>query len=136
MAVDRRVNIAAWIFVLIAMAGALQAVVDGIPRHGFDMSWPDHARFHLTWGVANQVGFSLAAVLVALIPLRKGERWSWWVLFLWVLLGNFSLFAAWLWQGSGPRPGFEIPIGVAVIALLVALGLSIRVAFPAHDIRK
>jgi hypothetical protein len=125
-----RLSVAAGLFVVVATFFVLQAIFDQILRHAFDMTWPDHARFHLTWGVANQVGFSLAAVAIALIPLRKGERWSWWVLLLWVLLGYFSLFAAWLWHGSGPRPGFEIPLGVIAIALLTALGLSFRVAFP------
>ena len=124
------VNVAAWIFVAVAVVVALQALADGIPRNAFDATWPDHARFHLTWGVANQVGFCLTITAVALIPFRRSERWSWWVLLGFTLLGIFSLIPAALWQGNGPRAGTEIPIALIVLALLVALAISAKVGFP------
>ena len=127
---NTRVNVAAWIFVAVAVVVALQALADGIPRHAFDTTWPDHARFHLTLGVANQVGFCLTIAAVALIPFRRCERWSWWVLLGFTLLGNLALLPAALWQGSGPRAGAEIPIGLIFLALLVALAMSAQVGFP------
>ena len=120
---------AAWIFVIVAAVVGLQGVLDGIPLHGFDLTWPDHARFHLTWATASKVGFCLTIAVVALIPFRRTERWSWWVLLAFVLLGNYSLIPAAIWQGSGPRGGAAIPIAIAFTALFVALAMSWRVGF-------
>ena len=127
---NSRVNVAAWIFVAVAVIIAIQALADGIPRHAFDATWPDHARFHLIFGVAHQVGFCLTIIAVALIPFRQSERWSWWVLLGFTLLGNFSLLPAALWQGSGPRAGFEILIALIFLALLIALAISAKIGFP------
>ena len=80
--------------------------------------------------MANQVGFCLTITAVALIPFRRSERWSWWVLLGFTLLGTFSLIPAALWQGNGPRAGTEIPIALIVLALLVALAISAKVGFP------
>lgn len=128
--VDSKLNVAAWIFVLMAFVVGVQGIADGLPMHGFDKTWPDHARFHVTWATANKVGFCLTAAIVALIPLRRRERWSWWVLLIFTVLGNYALIPSAIWQGSGPRAGFEIPIAVGFLALLIALVLSFRVGFP------
>ena len=127
---DVKLNMASWIFVVMAFVLAVQGVVDGLPMHGFDQSWPDHARFHITWATASKVGFCLTVGIIALIPFRKAERWSWWALLVFTVFGNLSLLPAAIWQGSGPREGFEIPIAIAFIALLVGLVLSFRVGFP------
>jgi hypothetical protein len=130
---DARLNVAAWIIVIVASLLAIQGVADGIPLHGFDQSWPDHARFHLAWATASKIGFCLAAATIALIPLRRAERWSWWVLLGFTVFGNLALIPAAIWQGSGPRAGAEIPIAITFIALIVAMGLSVRVGFPRSD---
>ena len=130
---DAGLNAAAWIFVVVAFFMAAPGVADGIPLHGFDQSWPDHARFHLAWATASKVGFSLTAATVALIPLRRAERWSWWVLLAYTVFGNLSLIPAAIWQGSGPRAEGEIPIAITFIALIVALTLSRRVGLPVKN---
>ena len=113
---------------------AIQGVADGIPLHGFDQSWPDHARFHLAWATASKVGFCLTAAIVALIPLRQAERWSWWVLLIFTVFANLSIFPAAIWQGSGPRDGTGIPIAIVFAALLIALAMSVRVGFPRYKV--
>lgn len=116
-----------------AVGLAIQGVADGLPMHGFDHSWPDHARFHVTWATASKVGFCITVGLIALIPFRRAERWSWWALAVFTVFGNMSLVPAAIWQGSGPRSGFEAPIAIIFVSLLVALGLSFRVGFPAKS---
>lgn len=128
---DRKLNAAAWTFVVIACIAALQGLVDGLPRHGVDPAWPDHARFHVTWATFSNAGFCLMAGAVALIPFRRAERWSWWVLLGFAILGNYSLIPAAIWQGSGPQQIFAIPLALAFTALLVALAMTWRVGFPA-----
>jgi hypothetical protein len=127
---NRALNVSAWIFVGAATMVALQGVVDGLPRHGVDPSWPDHARFHISYSTFSQIGFCLMTAAIALIPFRRAERWSWWVLLGFVIFGNFSLVPAALWQGSGPQSMFIIPIGVAYAALIAALAMTYKVGFP------
>jgi hypothetical protein len=130
---DKNLNVASWIFVVMALALAVQGIVDGLPMHGFDHSWPDHARFHVTWATASKVGFCITVGLIALIPFRRAERWSWWALLVFTIFGNVSLIPSAILQGSGPRAGFEAPIAIGFIALVVALALSFRIGFPAKE---
>jgi hypothetical protein len=132
--INVKLNIASWIFVVMAFILAVQGVIDGLPMHGFDQSWPDHARFHITWATASKVGFCITVGMIALIPFRKAERWSWWALLVFTVFGNISLLPAAIWQGSGPRAGFEIPIVIGLIALLAGLVLSFRVGFPSREV--
>jgi hypothetical protein len=125
---------ASWMFVVMALVMAIQGVVDGLPMHGVDASWPDHARFHITWATASKVGFCLTVGIVALIPLRRAERWSWWVMLIFSVFGCMSLIPAAIWQGSGPRAIFELPIAVGFLVLVAALVLSFRVGFPVKDV--
>lgn len=127
---DRTLNICAGIIVFVAIIGAAQGVLEGLPRHGVDMTWPDHARFHVTYAAFSQIGFCAMTATVALIPFRQRERWSWWVLAGFFVFGNLSLpVAAWI-QGSGPQAHFIIPIALAFTAVFAALIITHKVGFP------
>ena len=127
---SRTLNICAWIFVSVATIVAVQGALEGLPRHGADLSWPDHARFHVTLAAFSQIGFCVMTAAVALIPFRRAERWSWWVLLGFVVFGNLAVVPAALWQGSGPQAQFTIPITLAFTALFAALVISWKVGFP------
>jgi hypothetical protein len=129
---DRSLTIASWTFVVVAGIAAIQGLVDGLPRHGVDPTWPDHARFHVTWATFSKIGFCITTAAVALIPFRRAERWSWWTLLTFVVLGMYSLIPAAMWQGSGPQEIFAIPLALAYTALLAALAISWRVGFPVY----
>lgn len=122
--IRKRVAVAAWVFVVAAAILGIQAIADAIPKHAFDMSWPSHARFHVTVGAASQLGFAIITMLIALIPFRQGERWSWWALLSFVILGFISLIPASIWHGSGPPPGAWLLIGICIVAMLLGLGLT------------
>lgn len=123
----KRVAVAAWIFAVVSAILGIQAVADAIPKHAFDMSWPDHARFHLTVGAASQLGFAIITMLIALIPFRRGERWSWWALLSFTILGFIVLIPASIWHRSGPPPGAWLLIGICIAAMLFGLGLTASV---------
>jgi len=131
----KKVVAAAWIFVVVAAVSGIQAVADAIPKHAFDMSWPDHARFHLTVGAANQLGFAVMTMLVALIPFRRGERWSWWALLGFALLSFMVLVPASVWHGSDPPPGAWLLIGACIAAMLLALLLTLEIGLRGADHR-
>ncbi len=126
----RALKVYACIFVVVAGIAAVQGLVDGLPRHGVDLTWPDHARFHVALAAFSRTGFCVMTAAVALIPFRRAERWSWWALLAFVVLGMYSLVPAAVWQGSGPQEVFAIPLALAFAALLVALGISWKVGFP------
>jgi uncharacterized membrane protein len=42
--INVKLNIASWIFVVMAFILAVQGVIDGLPMHGFDQSWPDQLK--------------------------------------------------------------------------------------------
>jgi cell division protein FtsW (lipid II flippase) len=127
---DRILTICAWIFVSIATIFAAQGALEGLPRHGTDLSWPDHARFHVTFAAFVQIGYCMMTATVALIPFRRRERWSWWALLGFFVFGGLSLIPAALWQGSGPQAHFVIPIALTFAAGFTALFLSHKVGFP------
>ena len=124
---DRTLTICSWVFVAVAAIVAIQGALDGLPRHGVDVSWPSHARFHVTYATFSRIGFCVMTATVALIPFRRSERWSWWVLAGFFVFGNLSLIPATLWQGSGPQSHFLVPIFIAYASVFGALVASRRV---------
>lgn len=121
---ERRVAIAAWIFVAVGVVQGVQALADALPGHAFDSTWLDHARFHVTMGVTNQLGFAIAAVAIALVPFRQRQRWSWWILLVFALLSTVALIPAALWHGSGPPAGAWVLIGACIVAMTIALAMT------------
>ena len=73
------------------------------------------AGWSITWA-----GFNAFALLVALIPYRRGERWAWYALCMVPLLW-LALFAL-----SPDRPFYLVPAGVTAAGLL----LPFRMFFP------
>ena len=116
-------GLGAWIFVIVAATTMLQPFAEAMPNHGADTSWPAHAQFHLASGLATQFFLGFAAILVARVPYRRGEAWSWWVL-AGFALSMVSLIPATLWFGSGPAQTFWPLIGAQIVAMLVALAAT------------
>ena len=118
--------VAVWIFVVVSAILGLQAIVDGLPKHAFDMSWPSHARFHVTIGAASTFGLAATTILIALIPFRRGERWSWWALLSFAVFGYIALIPATLWHQSGPPPGAWVLISICIAAMVLGLALTVK----------
>jgi uncharacterized membrane protein YozB (DUF420 family) len=74
----------------------------------FEIAYPIMGAWAVTW-----MGFNLYALLMALIPFRRGERWAWYA--LWTL----PLF--WLFQFVF----FPNLIGNVVLAALSVIGLAL-----------
>src|SRR5215207_10164727 len=91
MAVTRGSRYGSWLLLLSAAVGMLFAVILALTPNallsdpGFRVgNAPLTLRFcGITW-----VGFSIFALVLILVPFRKGERWAWWtrwvVPLLWV----------------------------------------------------
>jgi ethanolamine transporter EutH len=66
-------------------------------RHVRDATWSDHARFHMFQDLLLICGWDVAAVLLALGPVRRRERWALGMsagYLAWVQLGYFVSTAA------------------------------------------
>jgi cell division protein FtsW (lipid II flippase) len=83
-----------WMILLVsAILGILGALVVTVPSP-YMLSDPLYQNFYpimAAWGLA-WVGFNVFALILALIPYRRGERWAWYTLWMLPLLW-LSLFA-------------------------------------------
>jgi hypothetical protein len=75
-------------------------------------------------GVTNQLGFAIAPIVIALVPCRRRERWSWWILLAFALLSTVALIPAALWHGSGPPAGAWVLIAACIAAMIIALAMT------------
>jgi hypothetical protein len=102
--INVKLNIASWIFAaVIAFLGCAGVICTDLTRAG-QISM--HASI-LHGAAASKVGFCIP-VMIALIPLRKAEDGQVGSVVL-RCLATCPLLPAAIWQGSGPRAGFEIP---------------------------
>ncbi len=125
---DARVRIrhtgwASWVFVAMSVSFMMQPFTDALPRHIPDTTWPAHAHFHLSVGLVNQFCLGVITILIARIPFRRGERWSWFALVLsWLTL--VSLVPSSAYFGSGPEPHLWYPVGGLMLAAFIALSAT------------
>ena len=117
-----------WIFVIVAGILFLQPFIDALPKHAGDRTWPTHALFHLTSGLGYQLALSIMTVLIARSPFRRGERWSW-IALLVFMLGFATIIPAAVWYQSGPQPGAWVLISVCLVGMIVGLAMTWRPVF-------
>ena len=120
---------AVWVFTLIPLLAAAALAADLIPKHGFDLSWPEHARFHATWASAKFLALGIVVALVAQNAFKQGERWAWWTMLIYLVVGIGGMVPAMLWHGDGPPTRPLIMVGVFTVLMVVALILSAKTAF-------
>ena len=120
---------AVWVFTIIPLLAALALAIDLIPKHGFDLSWPDHARFHATWASAKFLALGIVVALIAQNALKKAERWAWWAMLTYLLIGMGGIVPAMLWHGDGPPTRPLVMVSIMVVLMVIALFGSAKVVF-------
>lgn len=118
-----------WIFTLVPLIAAMALALDLIPKHGFDASWSDHARFHATWAAAKFLALGVIVALIAQNAFRRQEPWAWWAMAIYLVVGIGGLVPAILWHGDGPPARPLVMIAVMVLLMTVALIGSARATF-------
>lgn len=88
-----------------------------------------HRNFHVVWEAFKYFAVSLVCLAVALVPLRRGERWAWWTM----LVACLALFVAHALSGGGPAID-HWSYGSFLVISLVALAVLAR--FPAAPKQK
>ena len=101
--IPAQLHLASW---LCALPGAYAIIAPFtllIPEHAFDKSWTPHQRYHITWAAGKLLALGINQVLLAIIPLRRRQRWCWFALTANFLLGGLSILVASRLQ-VGPIP--------------------------------
>lgn len=123
------IKFAVWVFTLVPLVAATALAFDLIPKHGFDMSWSDHARFHVTWASAKFFALGIIVSLIAQNAFKSAERWAWWAMLIYLVVGVGGMLPAILWHGGAPPIRPLIMIGIMAALMVAALVLSVRESF-------
>lgn len=111
------------ILVTTSAAGHLIGNVIGSIEHIRDPDWPAHARFHVLQEMCLLTGWDLIAIAVALGPLRRRERWAFWVGLTYVLFAQGGYYASIAALPEGRHRGavFHLLYACATVMFLVGL---------------
>lgn len=124
------IRFAVWTFTIVPLIAALALAMDLIPKHGFDLSWSSHARFHATWAAAKFLALGIVVAFIAQNALKNAERWAWWAMVVYVAIGVGGLVPSMLWHaGGGPPARPLIMTGVLAVIMVVALIGSAKTVF-------
>lgn len=95
-----------------------------LPGHLGDPTWSPHAQFHLVEAFIWITGLDVAVVVLAWGPLRRGERWSLWLLLALLVFaqGGHFLASAAVPSGRPAQRWYDWALGA--VLLLYAVGLA------------
>jgi len=123
----KKLDVASWIFLGLALFGIAYGI-DIASRHGFDQSWPAHARYHVVVSGIHIVVLSLVTAIMA-GGLRRRRRSAWITL---AIVSTFG-WAAWPIARSiagEPPPGWVQLVTIGALgAAIVGLAISFRPIF-------
>ena len=82
-----------------------------------------HQNFHVVWEAFKYFAASSVCVAIALGPLRRGERWAWWIMLVACVSLFGGVFVAHALSGGGPAIdhwsyGSFLVISIAALAVL------------------
>lgn len=92
---------------------------------GLHYGQPDataHQNFHVVWEAFKYFAASSACLAIALGPLRRGERWAWWIMLIASLALFGGVFVAHALSGGGPAIdhwSYGSFLVVSIVSLLV-----------------
>ncbi len=88
-----------------------------------------HQNFHVVWEAFKYFAASSVCVAIALGPLRRGERWAWWIMLVACLALFGGVFVAHALSGGGPAIdhwsyGSFLVISLAALAVLARVPVN------------
>src|SRR5207249_8850597 len=99
-------------------------------RHGFDTTWPAHARYHVVVSGVHIIAMALMSGVVAVGGLRKRRRAAWTALAIITTLAWLGWPIARFIAGEQPPPTWVLLVtGSSALAAVVALAISYRPCF-------
>ena len=127
-ATSLQLSLATWLCALPGAYAIIAPFTMLIPEHAFDTSWTPHQRYHITWAAGKLLALGINQVLLAFIPLRRRQRWSWFALTANFIFGGLSILVASRLQVGPLRPfhTHDRPTRLAVVAMVsTAVGLAL-----------
>ncbi len=83
------VRIAVWLMTLQSVPSIFGSIYHVFWEHGRQADWTPHQRSHAIWAGGQGVALPVLMVLLAWMPFRRGERWSWYALLI-ATLGQYG----------------------------------------------
>jgi hypothetical protein len=124
-----RLNVAAGIFVYLALQLTVYGA-DIIYRHGFDTTWPPHARYHVVVSGVHIIAIAFMSAVVAVGALRKRRRTAWTALAIITTLAWAGWPIARLVAGEHPPPLWVLLVTASsIVVAIIALAISFRPCF-------
>ncbi len=118
-----RLKIAVAIFMYLAVQGLVYGI-DIVQRHGFDQSWPAHARYHVTLSGIHIVTLAGITAVAALGGLLKARRSAWIMLAIASTVGWSAWPVGRFIAGEPPPPMVIAVTAGSFVAALIALALA------------
>jgi len=127
----RKLNLAAGLFVALALLGLVCGVVVAI-RRGYDDGWPSGARFQAVVSGIHIIVLSLVSAVAGVVGLRRRRRAAWFTLVIVGVIGWAAWPLASVLSGEAPAAWFSAVTFGALAAALFALAISFRPNFDAE----
>jgi hypothetical protein len=127
----KKLNLAAGIFVYLALQGFVYGA-DIAWRHGFDRSWPAHARYHVVVSGIHIITLALMTAVAAIGGLRRRRRAAWLTLAIVSTVGWAAWPVARMLAGEPPAGWVQIVTFGSALAALFALAISYGPVFDAR----
>ncbi len=120
---ERRLRLASWLCMAPGLFSVIAPFALLLPSHSFDPDWPDHARFHVTWGAGKLLAVGLNLFLLSTFGLRRGLRWSWFALASNLTFGGLVVIPASRFHHGPLAPAHSHDRSTKLGALTLLLGL-------------
>lgn len=94
-----------------------------MPEHLVDVSWPEHARFHIWQATFWLIALDVMILLIALFPFRAKQPWSAWALLTGLLGAQAGYFLASALVPGGRPDTAGADIGLLLVLMIYVVGL-------------
>lgn len=131
----KKLNLAAGIFVYLALQGFVYGA-DIAVRHGFDRTWPAHARYHVVVSGIHIIAMSIMTAIAAIGGLRKRRRAAWLTLMVVSTVGWAAWPIARLLAGEPPPGWVQLVTFGSAVAAFIALAISYGPVFDARRVER
>ena len=125
---DRRLVVASWLCIPMAVYAMVAPFAILLPSHAFDKTWPPHAKFHLFWASGKLLALGTGQLFLALFGLPSGKRWTWYAMVSNILFGGLSMIPA-SYIAHGPIPPFQLHDRSTKLVVITFLSAAIGLMF-------
>ena len=122
--VSLSVKVAVWITTVLSVISGAGSLFIGW-EHGREADWTAHQRSHAIWSSGQGAALCLLIIVLAWIPFRRGERWSWYALLVATLGQHGALVLGYVMTGWKSHLQTAPELGaVFLVAALAALAAA------------